>query len=437
MSEIIRKTVSVCPNCLKRINAEIVLRDDSNIYMQKRCSDCGEFEALVWEGDKESYLDWGAPLNSRSFTAPDMPKRVDKGCPYDCGLCAAHKNSGCCVLLELTKRCNLRCPVCFASAAEGECEKDPSLREIETWFFMLSSYGRPFNIQLSGGEPSLREDLPEIMDLGRRYGFSFFQLNTNGLRLAEEPEFAEELKKAGLGCVFLQFDSLTDEPYTALRGRPLLSHKLKAIENAEKAGLPVVLVPTLVDGLNLHELGDIIKFGLERSPHIRGVHLQPMSEMGRFEFRNKKRISIPKLINSIAEGTGGLMKYEDFTGGSSEHPYCSIHAAYMIKPDGSLKALEPSSGCGCSCDNSRDFVATRWGKSNDSFEKHADGFDEFLDKAVLNTFTVSSMLFQDAWNLDLERLKYCYLMEFDPKRGLVPFCAYNLTNSKGEALYRK
>lgn len=437
MSEIIRKTASVCPNCLKRISAEIVLKDDSNIYMQKRCKDCGEFEALLWEDGKKSYLNWAAPLKTRKFTEPDLPLDIDKGCPYDCGLCAAHKNSGCCVLLELTKRCNLHCPICFASAAEGECEPDPSLEDIESWFLKLSSYGRPFNIQLSGGEPSLRDDLPEIMALGRRYGFSFFQLNTNGIRLAEEPEFAETLKKAGLGCVFLQFDSVTEFPYIALRGRALFNLKLKAIKNAEKAGLPVVLVPTLVEDLNLRQVGDIIKFALSHFPYIRGVHFQPMSEMGRFEFRNPKRISIPKLIDSIVEGTGGLMKHEDFTGGSSEHPYCSIHAAYMIKPDGSLKALKASSGCGCSCDNSRDFVASRWGKSADSAVKHADGFDEFLESAVLNTFTVSSMLFQDAYNLDLERLKHCYLMEFDPERGLVPFCAYNLTNSNGEALYRK
>lgn len=173
MSEIIRKTASVCPNCLKRISAEIVLKDDSNIYMQKRCKDCGEFEALLWEDGKKSYLNWAAPLKTRKFTEPDLPLDIDKGCPYDCGLCAAHKNSGCCVLLELTKRCNLHCPICFASAAEGECEPDPSLEDIESWFLKLSSYGRPFNIQLSGGEPSLRDDLPEIMALGRRYGFSF------------------------------------------------------------------------------------------------------------------------------------------------------------------------------------------------------------------------------------------------------------------------
>ena len=85
----------------------------------------------------------------------------------------------------------------------------------------LMSHGGPFNLQISGGEPTVRDDLPELIRMGREKGFTFFQLNTNGLRLAEEPGYAEALKEAGLSCVFLQFDGVDDSVYEVLRGRAL------------------------------------------------------------------------------------------------------------------------------------------------------------------------------------------------------------------------
>ncbi len=441
MSEYISKTESVCPVCLKRLEAKKVMGEDGYIHMRKSCPEHGDFDALIWEGDLESYLAWAnSPAEGAS---PVNARKVEKGCPYDCGLCEDHERESCCVLLELTNRCNLKCPVCFAAAGEGE-ERDLSLAEIESQYDMLLACGGPFNIQLSGGEPTLRDDLADIIAIGRNKGFSFFQLNTNGLRIAQEESYAEFLRNAGVSCIFLQFDGLRDSTNEVLRGKPLLNLKLKAIEHCAKAGLGIVLVPTVAPSVNEDELGSIIDFALSKHPAVRGVHFQPISYFGRCNLEIGAKITIPRMLKHIEEQSAGKMKAEDFSGGGAENPYCSFHASYRRTPDGSFKALPKRHSRSC-CDSSetRSFVARQWrgsGKkqcccSGESCEKNP--FDEFIEKAIRDTFTVSGMLFQDASDLDLERLRRCKISESDSEYGMVPFCAYNLTNIRGEALYRK
>ena len=290
MYEAFDVTKSVCPVCLRTIDAEKAVGDDGYIYLTKACPEHGSFETLIWEGCIVDYLKWGSAPGGGN--APDRTVPVKDGCPRDCGLCEEHESAGCCVLLELTKRCNLRCPVCFASAGEGSVE--PALSEISALYDMLMERGGPFNIQLSGGEPTLRDDLPEIVRLGRSKGFSFFQLNTNGLRLADEPGYAHMLREAGVSCAFLQFDGLCDSTYEALRGRALLDTKLRAIDSCAAAGLPVVLVPTLVPGINVSEIGEMLRFALSRAPQVRGVHFQPVSYFGRCELKEPEtRLTIP------------------------------------------------------------------------------------------------------------------------------------------------
>ena len=285
----------------------------------------------------------------------------------------------------------------------------------------------------------MRDDLPEIVRLGRERGFSFFQLNTNGLRLASEKGYAEELRAAGVSCAFLQFDGLRPGTYETLRGRDILREKLRAIENCERAGLPVVLVPTLAPGVNEDEIGDILRFALGRGRIVRGVHFQPVSYFGRCELPEPEtRLTIPRVLREIERQTGGLMSIADFGGGGAESPWCSFHASYQKLPGGRLKAL-PRRESACCCKKSseaRDFVADRWSLSAQPSENE-DGFDRFLREAAENSFTVSGMAFMDAYSLDLDRLRRCYICEADSERGMVPFCAYNLTASDGRSLYRK
>ena len=444
---IISKTVSVCPVCLKQIPAWKTAETDG-VYMEKTCPEHGDFRVLLWRGSKESYLGW--ERQKQTPAEHYCHTHVEKGCPYDCGLCEDHLQQICCVLLEVTQRCNLYCPVCFASA--GRLSEDPSIEEIGEWYDELMKAGGPFNIQLSGGEPTMREDLAEIIQLGKEKGFTYFQLNTNGLRIAQDYDYLLKLVEAGLNNVFLQFDGLTEKPYEILRGKPLLDVKLQAIENCRKAKVGLTLVPTVAPGVNDNQVGEILKFALQKMPAVRGVHFQPVSYFGRCELpQNEQRITIPDMLRYMEEQTDGMIKQSDFLGGGAENSYCSFHGNFMQMPDGTIKAIKSdSAGCCCtSSKQSRDFVAKRWSAapvltaqenscccSTAAPVKETSLFDVFLERMENYTLAVSGMLFQDAWNFDLERVKSCYLCEFSPKKKIVPFCAYNLSSISGETIHR-
>ncbi len=435
------RTKSVCPVCLRVLEAQKTV-GEHGIYLNKTCPEHGAFSALIWEGSIKEYFMWNG--ESSAIDPPVNGKEPQRGCPNDCGLCSAHLRKGCCMLLELTRRCNLECPVCYASA--GKCGDDPNIEDIERQYDFLMAHGGPFNIQLSGGEPTLREDLPEIIWLGRQKGFTFFQLNTNGIRLAAEPDYAKSLKAAGLNTVFLQFDGMSDAVYEALRGRPLLREKLAAIESCAAAGLGIVLVSVIAPGVNEEEAGGILRLAMTRMPYVRGVHFQPLSYFGRCALKRAERpVTIPRMLRLIEKQTEGMMKYADFCGGGAESPYCSFHASYMRRGDGSLRLLGRRGGSCCTTsDDSRSSVAGQWSWAEGDTEAaqkksgaETASLDEFLEYARRNTFAVSGMVFQDAYDLDLERLMRCHICEVDPRHGMVPFCAYNLTDPEGLALYRE
>jgi uncharacterized radical SAM superfamily Fe-S cluster-containing enzyme len=460
ITEALKDTQSVCPVCLKTIPARKVCREDG-VYLEKTCPEHGDFSALIWEGDAVSYADWNRFPGTKAGHAVQTEKK--DGCPRDCGLCEEHRQQICCVLLEVTSRCNLKCPVCFAAAGE-ETGRDLPLAVIARQYDRLMEAGGPFNIQLSGGEPTMRDDLPEIIRMGREKGFSFFQLNTNGIRLAQEDGYAGRLKEAGLNCVFLQFDGVTEKPYEILRGRPLLEIKKKAIRNCTAAGLGVVLVPVVAPGVNDDQLGEILTFAFANLPYVRGVHFQPVSYFGRCGLKApERRLTIPAVLRKIEEQTGGRLKAEDFSGGGAENAYCSFHANFMQEEDGAIRALKGGSGaCGASSRQSREFVARRWsgvepeeesccccGEPQEPEEENcacccgeetelysAASLDDFLERIDRYTLAVSGMLFQDAYTLDLDRLKRCYICEITEEGQPIPFCAYNLTSDSGESLYR-
>lgn len=448
-SVLLRTTTSICPRCLTRLEAYIVKKGEK-VYLEKTCNSHGHFRTIIWNG-LPTYESWG------DVKLPSQPTgcltQVDKGCPYDCGLCPQHRQHSCCVLLEVTQRCNLICPVCYASAGKTT-SPDPSLEQVREWFDLLLNCGGPFNIQLSGGEPTLRDDLPAIIETGKAKGFSFFQLNTNGLRLAADKDYVFRLKTAGLDCVFLQFDGVTDEPYRKLRGKALLAAKLRAIENCADVGLGVVLVPTLVPGVNEDEIGVILKFALDSLPVIRGVHFQPISYFGRYGFPPERRLTIPDILLAIEEQTEGLMKINDFNPGSAENAYCSFNGKFLLLPNKEVHSLKNKTGCSCqvpkvaaeSARKARYYVARHWGSSAEEAccstatrenDQNAGSLDSFLYRLKHYTLAVSCMVFQDAWNLDLERLRDCYIHVVSSDRRIIPFCAYNLTDLSGRALHRR
>ena len=428
----VRHTQSVCPVCLARLPADIV-RDGQDYFLTKTCPEHGQFSAVVWRGDVPAFESWGA------YTPPDAPA---PGCPDACGLCGDHLRKTCCALVEVTDRCNLACPVCFAESGPDGAE--PSVGALYDIFRQLADNGRTF-VQLSGGEPTVRDDLPEIVAAAKRAGCENIQLNSNGLRLGAEPEFTRVLRDAGLSFVFMQFDGTEDGIYKKLRGRPLLAEKEAAIAVCDGNRLGVTLVPTVVPGVNDHNIGDILDFALSRSPAVRGVHFQPVSYFGRYPVapRNEDRITLPEILRAIDAQTDGKIKIKDFAPSACDHPRCGFHGDFVVLPGGALLRLTSKSKGSCCGDDknahlkNRAFVSRRWKRTDDAGAPKAvpDGadadftdMDTFLSRVRSHGFTVTAMAFQDAWTLDLERLRMCSLHVYRDGR-VIPFCRSYLTPS--------
>jgi 7,8-dihydro-6-hydroxymethylpterin dimethyltransferase len=327
-AHVLSTTESLCPMCLQRIDAQRIAEGDA-VYLRKSCPEHGEFKTIIWRG-ADSYSAWGGECRTPA-RPPVYGSSVQRGCPFDCGLCEEHCQHTCCVVLDVTERCNLACAVCFASAG-GAAKPDPIADEIVGWCRKLIELGGPFNLHLSGGEPTVRRDLPEIIRRVRALGFSYIQLNTNGVRLAVDGDYAQELKDAGLTCVFLQFDGVSDDVYQAIRQKPLLETKLEVIANCGRAQLGVVLVPTLVPGINSQQIGDILRTAIRLAPAVRAVHFQPVSYFGRYPANrtDQDRITFPEVIRHIEEQTEGMFKTEHFYPASGENPYCSFHGKFWL-----------------------------------------------------------------------------------------------------------
>lgn len=441
--EIIFTTESLCPICFKKIPAQRVAVGDK-IYLEKECPTHGQFKTLIWNGKP----DIGTWIRNKIPTQPKVCfTPVEKGCPFDCGLCSEHRQHTCTALIEVTMRCNLQCNFCFASSGEARSQ-DPDLHKIEFLYKSVLKAGGPYNIQLSGGEPTVRDDLPEIIRLGHAMGFHFIQVNTNGLRIGEDEEFVKELKSAGLDSIFLQFDGTHDVIYQKLRGKKLLATKIKAIENCKKYNLGVVLVPTLVPNVNVNNIGEMIDFAVKRLPTVRGIHFQPVSYFGRYphEPKENERITIPDVIRAIEAQTRGRIKRESFRPPGCENSLCSFHGNYIYKETGDLLPITRHSTACCGkaekaeegAEKARQFVARNWSaRENQSYNnKETMDWDDILEHIRNYSFSISGMAFQDVWNFDLERVKDCCIHIVSLDGRLIPFCAYNVTDTMGCALYR-
>ena len=429
MYEVFAKTKSVCPVCLRTVDAEKAVAGDGFVHLIKTCPEHGFFDTLIWEGGADEYLAWGGAAAS--------PEPEDD-CPRSCGLCGNHESAGCCVLLELTHRCDLRCPVCFASAGG---EGDLTIDEVAALYDMLMERGGPYNIQLSGGEPTVREDLCDILRLGKELGVVHLQVNTNGIKLANVPGYAEALKAAGCDLIYLQFDGLDDAIYREIRTRDMLDIKLRAIENCEAAGLAVLLVPVVIPGVNLHRIGEIVDFAKKHIPTIRGIHFQPVSYFGRFPGQtppDESRCGLSDVLHALVEQCPEL-KMEHFVPRKQFDPHCDFSSTYYLDEGGRLVAMSRYD------QNDEDTERTDFvQKTNKYTVKRWKGQEErvmdtplmrFAERTLTHSFCISGMGFQDVWNIDLGRLHGCCVHIITGKCEVIPFCAFHLTGVDGKRLY--
>jgi len=481
-THVLKHTTSLCPECLQKIDAVIELRN-GQVILSKDCAVHGHFEDVYWSDYKtyerfEQYGRVGKGLrNPRTQTA--------KGCPYDCGICPEHKSHTVLSIIDVTNACNLQCAICFAHAGKIGYLFKPTLEQIGEVMDNLRANQpvSPPAIQLSGGEPTIRDDLPEIIRMAKRRGFRHVEINTNGIKIADPEKgvaYVEELRKAGADTFYLSFDGVVPEAYVGRApsyldekgkleyARWLFSAKKRAIENCRKAGHhSVVLVPVVVKGMNDNQVGDIIRFAVKNIDVVRCVNFQPVSFAGRTEAWEVKqgRITIPEVLQRLEEQTKGTVKADDFYPIPCTYPISDFLGAFKAKSQVEFTCHQH---CGAATylyvEKGKAIPITKLGNVDAFFNSLSDAADDMRKKqkakAVMRvgtsalrnvkpkilkeilptvltgsfeslrpfhykTLMIGLMHFMDAYNFDLARVQRCTIHYGFPGGKIVPFCTMN------------
>lgn len=271
-------TVSICSTCLRRVDAKVIF-EDNNVFMVKTCPTHGREKVLI-ATDIDYYK------NTRNYNKPSEAPlktntRTHYGCPYDCGLCQDHEQHSCLSVIEVTDRCNLTCPTCYAMSSP-HYGRHRTLEEIEQMLdIVVANEGQPDVVQLSGGEPTIHPQFFEILDIAKKKPIRHLMINTNGIRIAKDKAFTARLATYMPDFeVYLQFDSFRPESLERMRGKDLTDIRKQALENLNEVNLSTTLVVTLQRGVNEDEIGSIIEYALQQ-PCVRGVTFQPVQVAGR------------------------------------------------------------------------------------------------------------------------------------------------------------
>lgn len=472
-----KSTKSLCPECAAVIDASI-LEENGKTILEKTCNKHGYFKDIYWSNSKqykrfEKYWHDGDGVSN--------PVASNKNCPNACGLCSSHKTTTILANIDVTNRCNQVCPVCFANAQASGYLYEPSLEQIRAMMQALRNE-KPVPcpaVQFAGGEPTMRDDIVQIVKMAHEFKFTQVQMATNGIRLAKSLSLCKQLNAAGLHTVYLQFDGVTEKPYLINRGYNALPLKLKAIENCRIAGLTSIsLVPTLAKGVNDMQVGDIIRFAVSNMDAVKGINFQPISFAGRInkDERMEKRITIPDLFNLIDEQTHGAISAGDFYPVpfvvpishfvSAEegipnveftvHPHCGtgtyvyvengkmIPITRFIDVEGLLEHInelaQDSKWLGRSLGKIKRigslisalprYIDTSKAPKSVDVKKLfinvlKEGTGEATKEFHRHTLFIGAMHFMDLYNMDLERIKRCGVHYATPDGRIIPFCTYN------------
>ncbi|REK12043.1 MAG: radical SAM protein [Planctomycetota bacterium] len=468
-------TQSLCPECLAVVPAKIVVRDGGRVYFRKRCPEHGVRDDFVCS-DVRYYdrMEFSLP----GKVPPRMGVEPQRGCPLDCGLCTEHEQHTCVGLVEVTSSCNLSCPMCYAHSGPGgkhlgyeECTAAiDRLVEVE---------GRPEVVQLSGGEPTVHPQFLDLLDYACAQPIDVVMINTNGIRFAHDRPFAERVARQRHRLeLYFQFDGFDDAIYEELRGEKLLDVKLRALDALGRHGIRTTLVTTLQPEVNEHQIGKIVRFGLER-PWITGISFQPATYSGRFVLPEQleKRITFPDVVQRIVEQTDGLFRTEDFMPLPCAHPNChtlgyayrSAHGvvplARFIDAENHLDILANgitfnrprarqlieqylgSLGCctGGNCGEPLEIGGSpptelvQLGRTTTT-DKVKQASDEFFSRALAedlspaDVFRITITSFLDAYNFDVRRVMKCCIHHVLPSGHVIPFCAYNVLYRDGHVV---
>jgi uncharacterized radical SAM superfamily Fe-S cluster-containing enzyme len=444
-------TQSVCTTCLRQVEVKIVFKDGC-VYMDKWCPVHGTERVLMSDD-----VDWYRQCREVYVKPPEMPLQfgtaMKHGCPYDCGLCPDHMQHSCLSIVEITDHCNLRCPTCYAASGPERLTHRPLAQVLAMLDAVVASEGQADVVQISGGEPTLHPQLFDILDAAKARPIRHLMLNTNGLRIAQEPGFAERLAQYAPGFeVYLQFDSLERDALMDLRAADLRRVHQQALERLEAVGLSTTLVMTVKRGVNDQAIGDVIRHATQWRC-VRGVTLQPVQDAGRVEGYDpaRHRLTVSEIRRRIVEQSA-LFTPDDVVPVPCNPD--TLAMAYALKTPQGLQPLTrfvsprdlvegPTNTIVFEHDPSLRQQVFKLFATNLSPQAQASCLSELMcclprlatppELSYQNVFRVLIVQFMDAQGLDIRALKKSCIHFAQPDGRMIPFESHNLFYRDGLA----
>jgi tetraether lipid synthase len=430
-------TRSICPECRRVLDAQVHVRN-GRVYMKKHCPEHGWFEGII-SSDADMYMS-ASRFNRPGRIPLKFETEIREGCPLDCGLCPDHQQHTCVGIIEVTQNCNLRCPTCFTDSPSG---RSLSLKQVEDILDnFVRAEGDPEVVQFSGGEPSIHPEILGMLRAAKDKGIRYVMLNSNGVRLARDQEFGQELSRIGV-VVYLQFDGFASSTFQTIRGLDLGNVKRDAITNLSKFKVDTVLVSTVQRGVNEEEMGAIVDYAME-TPIVKGVVFQPTFYTGRHpDFDPMNRVTLPDVVKGIVAQSRFGFRESDFVPIPCCYPTCSS-ATYVYVDDSKVLPLPRA----VNVEEYLDYFKNRTVVDMDSVVQEA--FDSLYsassvpgsEKMIENYCTVCGIPFDlgeiknkvkmimiqpfpDPYTFNVKQVMKCCVHELLPDGRIIPFCAYN------------
>ncbi|MGI8655417.1 MAG: radical SAM protein [Pyrinomonadaceae bacterium] len=300
-----RTTDSLCPKCVIEAREEIISgKKDPSVLINEKV---GEVKAQIIERNNEIWMVKDCPIHGhyedmmaidakflahieKMFPGRDIQAHNDEKL-HNHGSSTIKYGRGSVLTVDLTNRCNMMCDPCFMDANQVGFVHELSMEDIKEILDNAISIKprRQMSVQFSGGEPTISPHFLESIRYSRKVGYNSVQCATNGIEFAKSKEFCRESADAGLRYAYLQFDGIGNDANSHRQVGNLFDVKLRAINNLHEAGVEIVLVTTLVNGINNDQVGSIIRFALENPKKIAFLSFQPVSFTGRDEEITEQR----------------------------------------------------------------------------------------------------------------------------------------------------
>ena len=320
-----RQTDSLCPRCVKAVREEIIsgkrhykelitghfgeitasiIEEDNKVYMVKSCPEHGEFKDLM-ASDAQFLRRMEMLYPGSDFKSPKTDVRNH-------GTSSVQYGRGSVLTVDLTNRCNMMCDPCFMDANQVGYVHELSMDEVKQILDDAVTKIKPrrqMSIQFSGGEPTLSPIFIESIQYAKAVGYFSVQCATNGIRFAESLAFCQAAYDAGLRIAYLQFDGVGNQNNVHRKIGNLFDVKLKAIDNLAQVGIDVVLVVTVVNTVNNHQIGPIMEFATDNADKISFISFQPVSFTGRDEDKSdddraRERYTLAHLAHDVKNQAG-------------------------------------------------------------------------------------------------------------------------------------